>query len=556
MTQPLDHFCGPIFQRGSAAYDVHRYQYAFSSHAAEGHMEPAAILSPRSTADLLLALEHAERSGLALALRSGGHHLLGASSTAGPNLLLDLRDTYREFEWDAERDRVRVGVSLSLQHFNAELRRRGLFVPHGQCSHVRLGGHVQTGGWGMLARSFGLLSDYVESIELVTADGEVRRIERDSPDPDARDLFYAVLGGSPGSFGVLTHFTLRPLHDADHPNARGLKFLVPYSRARLEALLDVIVDMAADVDFERDYDFSITALGAPQAYLPFATSSALDERMRVRHPEVYGHNEIVALPAVISVYVQWGNTQGPGQTFDPAFFDRIKAAADYGVPLASAPAAGLARVAAMVRPRALVERVQNGLRLGSAPVGMSAAAPTPMSELAHNWVFPNVREYNLPYVKRAYLSDSTNLRARGWARWVSERFEALVAPRNGCKGFLQVQHMGGRRARFSELDRDGATAHSWRSDSTLCCLMDCFHAEGAKPTAIAWQQRNDAEALGMKIFSDTDRRVFWGPWGELELDAVWQHYFDSRDKYERLRAIKRRVDPQGRWSASRFGICG
>jgi FAD/FMN-containing dehydrogenase len=55
-----------------------------------------------------------------------------------------------------------------------------VFVPHGQCVNVHLGGHVQTGGYGQLGRSFGLFGDHVISIEIVDNNGNIKEVTRGS----------------------------------------------------------------------------------------------------------------------------------------------------------------------------------------------------------------------------------------------------------------------------------------------------------------------------------------------------------------------------------------
>ena len=545
-SSPLSLFAGRVVRRDDPGYELHRYQYATTSHD-PATMAPAMILVPRDTDDVLRALEYADQHQLAVALRTGGHQLSGASSTAGDNILLDLRHTWPFTTFHPKEDLVEAGVSQHLGAFHAQLASRGLFLPHGQCQHVMLGGHVQTGGSGMLARAFGLMSDHVEAFELLTADGRLRLVDRNTTDPDDRDLYWAVLGGSPGSFGILTRVFFRPLRDADHPESRGLKFLVPYSKERLRRVLDVMAELTADDALAADHDLTVTVLGAAQLNTPWPSGPGLDERMRARHPAHYGTDGHRLLPRAIIVYGQWSNTGGPGQRFDPTLMNRIQRAAGYG------RQHGLLATA--------FEAALNRIRLDGSPLGISPSRPTPISSLTAAWMFLNVREYALPYVKRVYLSNRTDLPDTGWAEETARHFDSMVR-HPGMKPLLQVQHQGGRHSRYRTNHGADLTAHSWRSDTTLVALLDCFHPdEGPGPTpsrreAEAWQHESDRIFLGEQRFATEDRRFAWGSYGNTDFSRVAPHYIEGADRLARLMAIKRQVDPYHRFSANRFGLDG
>ncbi|KAG0217480.1 hypothetical protein BGX31_000238, partial [Mortierella sp. GBA43] len=166
---------GMLVMAGDESYDSHAYQYATTSYKDLGIMSPGIIFYPIHDKDINAAIGFAKTSKRAIAIRTGGHQYSGASSTNIQNMLLDLSDTYNDFEWkDTENTIVKVGVSLPLGKLNNLLKGAGRFIPHGQCSYVHVGGHCQTGGYGQLIRSFGLMADHILKFRLITADGQIR----------------------------------------------------------------------------------------------------------------------------------------------------------------------------------------------------------------------------------------------------------------------------------------------------------------------------------------------------------------------------------------------
>ena len=94
--------------------------------------------------------------------------------------------------------------------------------------------------------------------------------------------------------------------------------------------------------------------------------------------------------------------------------------------------------------------------------------------------------------------------------------------------------------------------------------MDGFHDPRdptALPELLKWQEENDKGSMEGGIFCEKDRRYLSGAYyrpddkdGGASLDSVWDKYFDSREKYDRLVDIKRRVDPEYVFTANMYGI--
>lgn len=78
-------------------------------------------------------------------------------------------------------------------------------VVGGEDATVGLGGLIQNGGHGLLSSTYGLASDQVYQVTVITTDG--RRLVAN--DQQNQDLFWAVRGAGGGQFGVVTEFVLQ-----------------------------------------------------------------------------------------------------------------------------------------------------------------------------------------------------------------------------------------------------------------------------------------------------------------------------------------------------------
>jgi len=166
---------------------------------------PAALVRVVDADDVARIVRFATKTGADLAVRAGGHSNAGQSSGDG-GLVLDLRDL-KAIDIDPAARTVWAGTGLTAAELTTATAAHGLAVGFGDTGSVGIGGITLGGGIGYMTRKHGLTIDSLLAADIVTADGELRRIDADH-EPD---LFWAIRGGG-GNFGVVTRFLYR-LHD-------------------------------------------------------------------------------------------------------------------------------------------------------------------------------------------------------------------------------------------------------------------------------------------------------------------------------------------------------
>ena len=185
---------------------------------------PSLIVQATGAADVRTAVDFArENRGLLLAVKCGGHSASG-QSTCDRGLIIDL-SPFRDVRVDPIARRASVTGGSLIGALDHESMPFELVVPLGTVSHTGIGGLVTGGGFGRLARRFGLSIDNLVAADVVTADGRFRRASSD----DDPDLFWGIRGGG-GNFGIVTSFDFR-LH-AMQRRVLGGRNTVPMSRAR------------------------------------------------------------------------------------------------------------------------------------------------------------------------------------------------------------------------------------------------------------------------------------------------------------------------------------
>ncbi|MEU0337148.1 FAD-binding oxidoreductase [Streptomyces sp. NPDC006193] len=191
---------GDVLTGGDTGYDEARAVFD-----ARTDRRPAVIAECADAVDVVRAVRFARELDLHVAVRGGGHGLVG-SALGGGALVVDLRRMHA-VTVDPAAEAVRVEGGATMGHLDRAAEPYGLATTGGRAPTLGVGGYVLSGGTGWLDRVFGLAADNLLGVELVTADAERVHANAD----ENPELFWALHGGG-GNFGIATALTLR-LHE-------------------------------------------------------------------------------------------------------------------------------------------------------------------------------------------------------------------------------------------------------------------------------------------------------------------------------------------------------
>ena len=311
---------GQVLVAGQEGYDQARRVWN-----AMFDKRPAVIARCASPSDVMRAVTFAREHQLLTAVRAGGHSVSGKSTCDG-GIVIDV-SPMQGVRVDPKARVARVDGGALLGHLDRETRAFGLVTTAGTVSHTGAAGLTLGGGFGRVGRRFGLASDNLRSVDVVTADGRlVVASEDENP-----DLFWGVRGGG-GNFGVATSFEYR-LHAMD-PTILGGRISWPLAQAR--DVLRFYAEFSATAPDELNLDLSLhSSPNGPLISVLACWSADLATGERVLKPlRSFGRplsDQITAMPYVVlqasgdgpSVGVRFYNKSGFITAFAPNVIDAV-----------------------------------------------------------------------------------------------------------------------------------------------------------------------------------------------------------------------------------------
>ncbi len=179
---------------------------------------PLALVLPRTAEEVQETVRWAIRTRTPVVARGAGTGLSGAANAIDGCLIVAFDHMAEVVEVNVLERWVRCQPGIVNDTLRAAVKPYGLWYPPDPASSPtsQIGGNIATNAGGMCCVKYGVTSDYVLELQIVTGTGDLVRIGHRTAKGVAGYDLVSLLVGSEGTLGIVTEATLR-LRRLPHP---------------------------------------------------------------------------------------------------------------------------------------------------------------------------------------------------------------------------------------------------------------------------------------------------------------------------------------------------
>ena len=186
---------------------------------------PLAVVLPRSTEEVSRALRYCRDNNLKVIARGAGTSLCGGALPTEDAVVIGVSKMSRVLELDFDNRTATVETGITNLGISAAVAPRGFFYAPDPSSQLActLAGNLGMNSGGAHCLKYGVTTNNILGVKLVTIDGEIIDIGGKHLDSEGYDLL-ALIVGSEGQFGIITEATVRILRAAEGARPMMLGF--------------------------------------------------------------------------------------------------------------------------------------------------------------------------------------------------------------------------------------------------------------------------------------------------------------------------------------------
>jgi glycolate oxidase len=177
---------------------------------------PDAVVLPSTAAQVQAVVRTCRKAGVPVVPRGSGTGLIGGAMASRGGVMVALNRMNAIIDVDLENRCATVQPGLINLWLTQAIRERGWFFAPDPSSQMvsSIGGNVSTNAGGPHCLKYGITTNHVLGLELVTGAGDLVRLGGAVADRPGYDLVGTAVGAE-GTFGLVTAVTVRLLHEPE-----------------------------------------------------------------------------------------------------------------------------------------------------------------------------------------------------------------------------------------------------------------------------------------------------------------------------------------------------